>query len=131
MRLVRKETALLKRPVQGYYNEHRDWIVPDAPQSTPFKCSIQPDLDSFTQVVESSGVRSEDFLVIYTKTKLNTADETKTVAQSQGQPADKIEIDDHDYIVFSAKKWRGAMRLSHYECLLIKEDAFVNNNKHQ
>lgn len=128
MRLIYKDTAILRRPVKGYYNDQREWVVPENQPETPVPCSIQPDLDSFTQVVESSAVRSEDFLVIYTKTLLRTADETKNVPQSQGQPADTLVIDDITYIVFSAKKWRAALRLSHYECLLIKEDAFVNDN---
>jgi hypothetical protein len=128
MFLLSKDEATLLRSATGFYNNDRKWEVSDAGAGTTFRCSIQPDTESFKQVVETSGVRSEEFLVVYTKTKLQSADNGKAVTGSQGQPADKVKIDDDTYVVFMVKRWRAGINLSHYQCLLVREDANVNNN---
>lgn len=123
MRIIKKNTANLYRPSSGEYDSDMNWeVVLGDP--VPFSCSIQPDLQGHTRVVETSGARSEDFICIFTTTLLQSSDEGEIVTDSQGQPADIVEIDEENYIVFHVLPWRAARRLSHYNALLIKEDAY-------
>lgn len=127
MKIIRGDTAELIRPTSGYYDDNMDWVEV-FPEGVCFECSIQPDLQGHTRVVEASGARSEDFLCIFTTRELKTSDEGKVVAGSQGQPADKVVIDGDNYVVFHVLKWRAARKLSHYNALLIREDAFGKIN---
>jgi len=130
MKILRNDVVELIRPSKGEYNEDREWVL-TLSDSAPInlKCSIQPEVTGFSRIIETSGARTEDCLQIYTTTKLQSSDEGKTLVNSQGQPNDIIVVDDSNYLVFKVLKWRGARKLSHYNCLLIKEDAFGNINE--
>ena len=128
MRIIRTNKAKLIRPSSGYYDDDMNWVLTLTDPVT-FDCSIQPDLQGHTRVVESSGARSEDFISIFTTTPLRGADEGVIQEGSQGQPYDIVEVDGVPFVVFNVLKWRAALRLSHYNVLLIKEDAFGNINK--
>ena len=124
MRLNTRDTALLKRFVQGYYDDTGTWVQED-PYRERISCGIQPDYKGFQRYIEEEGIRAEDVLVV--RFPLNF--KVFTTNSDEGKAADILEIDGQDYFVDRAQNWRGPNRLRH-QTLLLRRD-FDGNRQPQ
>ena len=110
-----------RKNTESYFKDGR-WVEPDPnnDQEINIKGSIQPLTDGFTQIDLPEGVRNTDVFLVYTKTKLQYAEETT------GQTPDEIEVDGYRYELYKSGNWNlhrmKRLRAKHYRHIFIRKD---------
>ena len=78
--------------------------------------SVQP-ASGEDLLIFPEGERTKEFLLLFTETELNTAD------QDTGQKADQVEFKNKTYEVKKVSPFLTGTTLDHYECIVAKVNA--------
>ena len=118
MRIINRQTAILRRPLtSGYYQDDGNYVDSISYIIKPVKCSIQPATNSaLKQFNEEAGIRTSDFRVMYTRSELSVTDEDSKFN------SDTIIYKCVEYEVVQIDPWEGVKRLTHNKVLLKKRD---------
>tara|TARA_R110002126_G_scaffold34517_6_gene106819 strand:+ start:681 stop:1043 length:363 start_codon:yes stop_codon:yes gene_type:complete len=119
MNLFRSTLSILRDiSSSGYYDDNENWVdgVPSTP--IPIKCSIQPFNKGKHRIEIPTGVRTNDALLIYTKTPLFTQD------NSDNQTADEFSYKDRLYECIYVEDWTEHGLISdHIKAVFVRKDS--------
>ena len=117
--LLRTTSTVLYRSSGSdrYLTDDGKWVESSTIEEIPIKCNIQPYQGGEEQRDLPDGIRLDEALSLFTKTKVIQADDRSKVE------SDEIEIEGVRYECFGVKKFVGFGLISdNYECLFIKKD---------
>jgi len=117
MRLFNKQITIFRDlSDSGYYDENEKWV--DGVSSTPVRIvgSIQPYGKGHTKNELPDGVRTDDVVILRSKSKLVTQDDLLKTTP------DEMEYLGATYQCFTADKWSQGLRSDHYMGIFIRKD---------
>lgn len=109
---------LIKKSTEGgYLNNNHEWVTADEVTSVDLHCNIQPFNTAKSKIILPDGVRTDDIIVLRTRTQLTIADHYK---EEEGS---LIEYKGIRYEIFMEKDWSSyGLASDHFEYLFKRQD---------
>lgn len=109
---------LFKRSLEeGYLNNNNEWVQADFQDPVDLSCNIQPLSSGKTKVILPDGVRTDDVIILRTRTQLTIADQYDT------EEGDEVEYKNIRYEIFKEEDWNGyGLQTDHYKYLMKRKD---------
>lgn len=120
-RLLRRVTQTITRnTTAGTYNAAGEWVR-GTTTTLNVECNLQPYRRGTEQMTLPEGVRSEDVLIMYTKTPIRAVDQfDKTLA-------DETTIKNREYVALMVEDWNlNNLKLDHYKVYWVRKDLATN-----
>ncbi|QDP64752.1 MAG: hypothetical protein GOVbin2917_67 [Prokaryotic dsDNA virus sp.] len=102
---------------EGYLNNNHEWVQADFQDPVDLHCNIQPLNSAKQKIILPDGVRTDDMLVLRTRTSLNIADHYGT------EEGDEISYKNVRYEIFKEEDWNGyGLATDHYKYIMKRKD---------
>jgi hypothetical protein len=119
MNLFRSSVDILRDTIDsGYYDDNEDWVDGVSSTPIPIKCSIQPFNKGKHRIELPTGVRTDNSLLIYTKTFLFTQDNVDKTT------ADELVYRGKLYECIYAEYWTEYnLKSDHVKAVFVRKDS--------
>lgn len=120
----RTPLTFTRKSSAGYYDDSGEWVDGFDDEFIHIRCSLQPYKRGKSRLVLPEGIQTRDAFVVFTSSELRVAD------QLTGEVSDKTTINSQTYEVSDVEDWsfHSDLRSSHWQYLLIREDANANGS---